>query len=75
MVDAWTQTSNRGSDGEDKNRVHEGRIIIPTKLKNLTRVDESKKLTSTETHIKDQYKLQYDTQQPHFYRPENSPEK
>ena len=35
MVDAWTQTSNRGSDNEDKNRVHEGKIMVPTKLKNL----------------------------------------
>ncbi len=62
MVDAWTQTSNRGSDGEDKNRVHEGKIIIPTKLKNLNRIDEVKRLTSTETSLKDQFKLTFDLQ-------------
>ena len=62
MVDAWTQTSNRGSDGEDKNRVHEGKIIIPTKLKNLNRIDEVKRLTSTETNLKDQFKLTFDLQ-------------
>jgi hypothetical protein len=62
MVDAWTQTSNRGSDGEDKNRVHEGKIIIPTKLKNLNRIDEVKRLTSTETNLKDQFKPTFDLQ-------------
>ena len=62
MVDAWTQTSNRGSDGEDKNRVHEGKIIIPTKLKNLNRIDEVKRLTSTETNLKDQFKQTFDLQ-------------
>jgi len=62
MVDAWTQTSNRGSDGEDKNRVHEGKIIIPTKLKNLNRIDEVNRLISTETSLKDQFNLTFDLQ-------------
>lgn len=54
MVDAWTQTSNRGSDTEDKNRVHEGKIIIPTKLKNLNKNDtDNKFLSSTDTPLKD----------------------
>jgi len=62
MVDAWTQTSNRGNEGEDKNRVHEGKIIIPTKLKNLNRIDEIKRLTSTETSLNDKFKLTFDVQ-------------
>ena len=54
MVDAWTQTSNRGSDNEDKNKVHEGKIMIPSKLKNLNKVDlENKLLTSLDTSTKD----------------------
>lgn len=57
MVDAWTQTSNRGTEGEDKNRVHEGKIIIPTKLKNLAKQQEdAKKYGQTESLIRDAVK-------------------
>ena len=57
MVDAWTQTSNRGNEGEDKNRVHEGKIIIPTKLKNLAKQQEdAKKYAQTDSLIKDAVK-------------------
>ena len=60
MVDAWTQTSNRGSDGEDKNRQHEGKVMIPTKLKNLGKLDDTKRLASTDTSLKDHFKLSWD---------------
>jgi hypothetical protein len=58
MVDAWTQTSNRGTDDEDKNRIHEGKIMIPTKLKLLAKQhDEAKRFGQTDAMvIKDQIK-------------------
>ena len=53
MVDAWTQTSNRGGEGEDKNKVHEGKIIIPTKFKNINRIDEPPRLLSSDASLKE----------------------
>ena len=53
MVDAWTQTSNRGGEGEDKNRVHEGKIMIPSKYRNINRIDEPVRVLSSDASIKE----------------------
>jgi short-subunit dehydrogenase involved in D-alanine esterification of teichoic acids len=50
MVDAWTQTSNRGTDTEDKNKVHVGKIMIATKDK--AKYQDDKRMSIIENQAK-----------------------